>query len=53
MLQVMPPALRRPIDLGYAVRMSFELKPYTFAEIVAVFRDGSRDKELDSHALHE
>lgn len=49
----MPPALRRPVDLGYAVRMSFELKPYTFAEIVAAFRDGSRDKELDSHALYE
>ena len=32
--------------------MSFELKPYTFAEIVTVFRDGSRDEELDRQESH-
>lgn len=41
------------MDLGYAMRMLFELKPYTLAEIIAVYRDGSYDEELDSCSLHE
>ena len=33
--------------------MLLELKPYTLAKIVEVFRDCSLDAELDSCALHE
>jgi len=41
------------MDHDYAVRMLLELRPYTLAEIVDVFRDGSHDQELDGCALHE